>query len=90
MLKGVNRQVVDVAEPDSAYFERVMFFVKPEFCGLGESSLRHKADSLLRESADTLPARTKKNRRKKILEFLKLTAAALSGAAAAVFLMLMT
>ena len=50
MIKGVNKQVVDVTEPDSAYFERVLFFVKPEFSGLGEGALRKKADALLHTS----------------------------------------
>ena len=88
MLKGVNRQVVDVYEPDSAYFERVLFFVKPEFCGLGESSLRHKADDMLKKSGGTFPAKSKKDRRKKLFGVLKLAAAALSGAVVSAVLMI--
>ena len=30
MIKGVNRQVVEVQETDCDYFEKIMFFVKPE------------------------------------------------------------
>ena len=90
MIKGVNKQVVDVAEPDSAYFERVLFFVKPEFSGLGESALRHKADLLLRETADGAVARPKTGFRKKLRGILKIGIAAALGAAvsAAVLLML--
>ena len=66
MIKGVNKQVVDVAEPDSAYFERVLFFVKPEFSGLGESALRRKADALLREAGGERVAGTKCPLRKKL------------------------
>ena len=29
MIKGVNRQVVEVQETDCDYFERILFFVKP-------------------------------------------------------------
>lgn len=66
MIKGVNKQVVDVAEPDSAYFERVLFFVKPEFSGLGEGALRHKADALLREAGGERVAGPKRPLRGKL------------------------
>ena len=63
MIKGVNRQVVEVSQPESAYFEKVLFFVKPEFYGLGESKLKSKADALLKDSP--LPPETKTKKRKK-------------------------
>ena len=66
MIKGVNKQVVDVAEPDSAYFERVLFFVKPEYCGLGESALRRKADQLLNDAGSGRVAGPKRPLRKKL------------------------
>ncbi|MBQ3431494.1 MAG: hypothetical protein IJG23_01790 [Clostridia bacterium] len=31
MLKGVNRQVLEVNMPESKYFERILYIVKPEF-----------------------------------------------------------
>ena len=71
MIKGVNKQVVDVTEPDSAYFERVLFFVKPEFSGLGEGALRHKADLLLHETAGAV-ARPKKTPRSRLRAVLVL------------------
>ena len=30
MIKGVNRQVVEVNDTGCDYFEKIMFFVKPE------------------------------------------------------------
>lgn len=44
MLKGVNRQVLEVNRPDSRYFERVMFVVKPEFSRLNAAKLLKEAE----------------------------------------------
>ncbi|MEE5992295.1 MAG: hypothetical protein V3G42_03535 [Oscillospiraceae bacterium] len=30
MIKGVNRNVIEVNRPDSAYFERAVLYVRPE------------------------------------------------------------
>ena len=89
MLKGVNRQVVEVFQPESVYFEKVLFFVKPEFYGLGESKLRSKADALLKDTA--LPPETRAKKRKinksdVVRFFLSASAgAAVAGVVAAVF-----
>ena len=46
MLKGVNRQVVEVSQPNSEYFERIFYIVKPEFSNLSKSKLLGEADKL--------------------------------------------
>ncbi len=81
MIKGVNKQVVDVTEPDSAYFERVLFFVKPEFSGLGESALRRKADLLLHDAEGERVAGVKRPLKKRLGGMVKIGLAALLGAA---------
>jgi len=83
MIRGVNKQVVDVTEPDSAYFERVLFFVKPEFSGLGEGALRSKAEALLRTLAGGRVAAARKPRRARWKGAAGLALAALLGAALA-------
>ena len=90
MIKGVNKQVVDVTEPDSAYFERVLFFVKPEFSGLGEGALRSKANQLLNETAGEGVARPKRRLRPRLQAAAVAGLAAILGAAltAAVFFLL--
>ena len=88
MIRGVNKQVVDVTEPDSAYFERVLFFVKPEFSGLGEGALRGKAEALLRGLAGGRVAKAKKPRGKRWNGAVSLALAALLGAALAAAVML--
>ena len=86
MIRGVNKQVVDVTEPESAYFERVLFFVKPEFSGLGEGALRGKAEQLLRGLAGGRVA-AKKPRGTRWRGAVGLALAALLGAAVAAVVM---
>ncbi|MGN0526359.1 MAG: hypothetical protein ACI4IF_02910 [Acutalibacteraceae bacterium] len=44
MIKGVNKQVLEISETDNGFFEKAIFFVKPEFSGLSEGKLRECAD----------------------------------------------
>ena len=85
MIKGVNRQVVEVQETDCAYFERILFFVKPEYFGMGEAGIREKAASVLKNTIK--PPRNQNERA--VLRFsaaLRLLLAALLGAGAALLL----
>ena len=60
MLKGVNRQVVEIAQPESRYFEKIILFVKPEFSGLPEARLAAQAAAdLPGEAAPPKTARCK-------------------------------
>lgn len=60
MLKGVNRQVVEIAQPESRYFEKIILFVKPEFSGLPEARLAARAaEDLPCEAAPPKTARRK-------------------------------
>ena len=78
MIKGVNRQIVDIPQPESAYFERAIFFVKPEFAALSESKLRKKADEMAKNTA--VPPKTKENGGKsKIANILSALLSALAG-----------
>ncbi len=77
LIKGVNRQVVEVSQTDSAYFERILFFVKPEYYGLGESKLREKADAALQNRPSPVRSREKKSPKDR----LRYLAAAGGGAA---------
>ncbi|MGN0571644.1 MAG: hypothetical protein ACI4K9_05645 [Candidatus Fimenecus sp.] len=43
MVKGVNRQVLEIRETGSPYFERAFFFVKPEYTDTDEKKLRAAA-----------------------------------------------
>ena len=43
MVKGVNRQVLEISQPENPYFERILLFVKPEFSGLTAQRLSLQA-----------------------------------------------
>ncbi len=85
LIKGVNRQVVEITETGCEYFEKVLFFIKPEFSAVSEGDLKERA-TIIAQGAGIPPAtRLKKN---KIRFALNMGAAACSGAAisGAVFL----
>ncbi len=77
MIKGVNRQVVEITQTKCEYFEKVLFFVKPEYAATSEGTLRERA-SLIADSVGIPPA--SKLRRQKIFSAVKLVGAALAGA----------
>ena len=43
MLKGVNKQVLEIAQTENGFFEKAIFFVKPEYTGMSEGRLRESA-----------------------------------------------
>lgn len=83
MIKGVNRQVLEVASPESPYFERVLFFVKPEYANVGENRLRAEANRLS-QTKSAPPAERKVgavSRWERYKTMIRMTAAASVGAA---------
>ena len=81
MLKGVNRQVVEISQPESVYFEKVIFFVKPEFSDISETKIRSSADELIKNASPPPREKDVGSRREKLRFFVKFSLAALSGAA---------
>lgn len=78
MLKGVNRQVVEVADTGSEYFERAIFFVNPKYYGLTDGKLRERAQTLV--TAAGAPPRTRqKSGRDKLKTAIAIVASALAG-----------
>ncbi len=43
MIKGVNKQVLEINETQNGFFEKAIFFVKPEYCGMSEGRLKESA-----------------------------------------------
>lgn len=43
MIKGVNRQVLEIHDTGIDCFEKALFFVKPEYSTLSENKLRDRA-----------------------------------------------
>ena len=67
MIKGVNHRVVEVSDTGSEYFEKIMFFVSPDYASLSESKIREKAGTIAKGTS--APPHNKK-RRKSLTEIL--------------------
>ena len=78
MIKGVNRQVVEVNETQCEYFEKIMFIVKPEFAAVSEGKIRERAGIIADSSTLPPPTKLKRNR---YFDVIKLVFSALCGAA---------
>lgn len=76
MIKGVNRQVVEVRETGCDYFERIIFFVHPEYAGISEGKIRERA-SLIAGAAPVPPPT--KVRGSRLTGVLKITLSLLLG-----------
>lgn len=76
MIKGINRQVVEVRETGSEYFERILFFVKPEYAAVSEGKIRERAGLIADKTAK--PPITKV-RKEKYTEVIRLSLCLLAG-----------
>ena len=62
MIRGVNHRVIEVMESDCEYFERVLFFVKPEYSALSEGTLRDRAKAVAGNTSAPPPSQIRKSR----------------------------
>ncbi len=69
---------MEVTKPSCEYFERVIFFVKPEFSSVSEGTLRERASTIASDAGAPPPSKVKKNR---FLQATRLLCAAMIGAA---------
>ena len=77
-VKGVSKCVLEVHELDNDYFEKAIFFVKPEYSGVVENRLRVSAKGALRRA---MPPKLKAQERKqKRLSLLYASIGAVCGA----------
>ena len=51
MIKGVNHRVVEVSDTGSEYFEKIMFFVNPDYAALSEGKIRERAGAIAKGSS---------------------------------------
>ena len=87
MIKGVNHRVIEVMESECEYFERVLFFVKPEYSALSEGTLRDRARAVAANCSAPPPSKIAQSRMLTIGALL--LAAALGAAIAAVACLLL-
>lgn len=50
MIKGINRQIIELGETSSTYYERAWLIVRPEYANLHQSILEKEAKKLLKET----------------------------------------
>ncbi len=77
MVKGVNRQVLEIHETGCEYFEKALFFVRPEFSRESESKLKSKALNSIHNSTGIPKTRKQKIKSKVFFVVELLTSAGL-------------
>ena len=46
MIKGINKQILEVTNTDSPYFEKIIFFVRPDSQNVSEQKLKSEAEKI--------------------------------------------
>ncbi len=49
MIKGVNRQIIEISDLSSIYYERAWLVVRPEHAKVQQSALEKEAKSLMKD-----------------------------------------
>lgn len=49
MIKGLNRQIIEVSETGNFYFEKVLLFVRPQMGNLEDHYLKKEATKLVKK-----------------------------------------
>lgn len=77
MIKGINKQVVEVNDTGNRYYERAILFLKPEYADLQKEILEKEAKKLLKN----IDANSNVKRRNRILYWaIRLTPGVIFGA----------
>ena len=79
MVKGVNRQVLEIHETGCEYFEKALFFVKPEYSRENEGKLKTEAMSSAM-NFKSVPKTRKQKLKSRVLIIAEMTASAGVGA----------
>lgn len=76
MIKGINRQVIEVTDTGNIYYERALLVVRPEYAGAQHAVLEREAKRMLHQMKG--PSALKK-KRVFLYWFVRLGAAAAAG-----------
>jgi hypothetical protein len=87
MIKGVNRQVVEVRETGCDYFEKIIFFVKPEYAALSEGKIRERASLIAGDAPLPPPTKARSARLTDVLKIILSTLCGLATGLAIAFLL---
>lgn len=61
MIKGVSKQVLEVTNPENPYFEKIVFFVKPQYSERDRGELEREAKKLAEKAKR--PPRVKRTKK---------------------------
>ena len=78
MIKGVNKQVLEISETQNGFFEKAIFFVKPEYSGMGEGRLKESAKKEI-ENAGRPPVGGYKYKNERLKNLIRMTAVFMVG-----------
>lgn len=74
MIKGINKNVIEVSEVGSAYYEKAILFIKPQFAEMNQEILELEAKNFLRNIDAMSSIKSKKRIKEKIMVGLCLVA----------------
>lgn len=67
MLRGVNKQIIEINSTDNCYFEKAILFVRPEFSEVSETKLHDNAAEFLKDiETEKQLVKTTNNKTKKL------------------------
>lgn len=79
MIKGVSKQVLEVTNPENPYFEKIVFFVKPQYENKERNELEREARALVQKAKK--PPKTRRTKKEIARLALRCSLCALAGVA---------
>ncbi|MGN0538950.1 MAG: hypothetical protein ACI4KI_03745 [Candidatus Fimenecus sp.] len=79
MVKGVNKQVLEIHETGCDYFEKALFFIKPEYSAQSDGRLKGSALKAIQSSA-AVPKTRRQKIKSRLLFIFEMAASAGLGA----------
>lgn len=58
MIKGVNKKVLEINNPQSLYFEKAVLYLKPNMTNIPYKLMKHEAHELIRSLSPKPPKYT--------------------------------
>ena len=83
MIKGINRQIIEVSDTGNTYYERVWLIVKPQYTHIHSALLEKEAKKVLKDMGEPSSVKPRRN-----IGFwaMRLGLAALMGSAVTIFM----
>ncbi|MDF2567022.1 MAG: hypothetical protein K0R90_478 [Oscillospiraceae bacterium] len=85
MIKGVNKQIIEVVNTDNEFFEKAILFVNPSKMNASEQEKIKKADDYVKEFTKNTKTKQKRKSKKWVISVVEIAGAALAGATIASF-----